>query len=236
MAGALGLRHGGRLPVAEPLAGGALAHVSLPTMQRYSLTFIAVVLLLFALAGCSREPQLSPLADDAVILAFGDSLTYGTGAAAELSYPAVLEQLSGRRVINAGVPGEETTAGLERLAATLDEHQPQLLLLCLGGNDMLRKRDVATIMRNLEEMVAISRAQGVPVVLLGVPRPAIFGLESAPLYYELAERLQLPLEAEAIPDVLGDNDLKSDPIHPNAAGYRQIAEGIYRKLRASGAL
>jgi lysophospholipase L1-like esterase len=179
---------------------------------------------------------LPPLAGDAVILAFGDSLTYGTGVGPEQSYPAVLEQLSGRRVVNAGVPGDQTAGGLARLAVTLEEYRPQLLVLCLGGNDMLRKQDMARAAQNLERMVAISREQGVPVVLLGVPRPAIFGLESAPLYYELAERLQLPLEADAIPEVLSDNDLKSDQIHPNAAGYRVIAEAVLAKLRSSGAL
>ncbi len=180
--------------------------------------------------------MLPPLAQDAVILAFGDSLTYGSGVGPEQSYPAILEQLSGRRVVNAGVPGELTAGGLERLTDTLQEYRPQLLILCLGGNDMLRKKDTAEIARNLEQMAAVSRAQGVPVLLLGVPRPAIFGLESAALYYDLAERMQLPLEADIIPAVLSDNALKSDQIHPNAAGYRLIAEAVLEKLRRSGAL
>lgn len=192
--------------------------------------------MLCVLAACSREPQLPFLPDDAVILAFGDSLTYGTGAAAEQSYPAVLQQLAGRRVINAGVPGEMTAGGLERLTDALAEHRPQLLILCLGGNDMLRKKPMAEVVQNLEQMVLISRAQGVPVLLLGIPRPAILGLESAPLYQELAERLELPLEDKIIPAVLANRDLKADPIHPNAAGYRLIAEAIHKKLLASGAL
>lgn len=197
---------------------------------------IVGLILLLAIVGCSRELPLPPLAEEAVILAFGDSLTHGTGAAPQQSYPAQLEQLSGRRVINAGVPGEMTAAGLERLPEVLDEYQPQLLILCLGGNDMLRKQDAAEIAHNLERMVLLSRERGIPVLLLGVPRPALFGLESEPLYLALAERLQVALEADVIPEVLADNGLKADPIHPNADGYRVIAAAVHAKLKKSGAL
>jgi lysophospholipase L1-like esterase len=197
-------------------------------------TSFLLFLLLFA--ACSAEPQLPPLARDAVILAFGDSLTYGTGAGQEESYPAVLEKLTGRRVVNAGIPGEVSGDGLLRLAQTLDEHRPQLLILCLGGNDILRKASLDEAARNLEQMVRMSRDRGIPVLLLGVPRPAVFGLDSAPFYYELAQRQQVPLEATAIPGVLSERGLKSDPIHPNAAGYEVIAKAIHAKLRDSGAL
>lgn len=198
-------------------------------------SFFSLVLLL-ASAACSSGAQLPPLTSDAVILAFGDSLTYGTGTTQDKSYPAVLEQLSGRRVVNAGVPGEVTAGGLTRLAETLEEVRPQLLILCLGGNDMLRRVNQEETERNLEQMVIISREYGVPVLLVGVPRPALLGLESAPLYSDLAEKMELPLEADIIPDVLSDSALKSDQIHPNADGYRFIAEAIRDKLKESGAL
>ncbi len=201
-----------------------------------SLRYLLALLLLLALEAYGGEPPLPPLADHAVILAFGDSLTYGTGVSPERSYPAVLQQLSGRQVVNAGVPGEVTAEGRARLAATLQAVKPQLLLLCLGGNDMLRGVSSDEIAQNLEQMVSISREQGVPVVLLGVPRPALLGIKLAPFYPQLAERLQLPLEAEAIPAVLADDRYKSDQLHPNAAGYRRIAEAVYRQLVTRGAL
>ena len=206
-------------------------------MNKRHFTLPFWLLLALLLGGCGQDSAtLLPLSDDAVILAFGDSLTRGNGASTDSSYPAVLERLSGRRVINAGVPGERTPAGLARLAAALDQHHPELLLLCHGGNDMLRRHTMETMQSNLEQMVALARERGIQVVLLGVPRPAIFGLESADPYYAVAEGAGIPLEDKIIPQVLSDNDLKSDQIHPNAAGYQRIAEAVYDLLVDKGAL
>lgn len=196
-----------------------------------------IFLILLLLTGCSRDvPQLLPLEQDAVILAFGDSLTYGTGAKANNSYPAVLERLSGHTVINAGIPGEQTAQGLSRLPAELEEYQPALLILCHGGNDMLRRKSVAAMQANLEKMIGMAKSRGIQVVLLGVPEPAIFGLDSADAYTTVAEKSGIPLEDEIIPEVLSDNALKSDQIHPNADGYHRIAEAVYRLLRREGAI
>ena len=197
--------------------------------------FLVALLALFLLAACDRAPTLPKLGSHDVIVAFGDSLTHGTGASADTAYPAVLASLTGLAVINAGVPGDTTASALQRLPAVLAEHQPRLVLLCLGGNDMLRKQPESTTENNLRLLVQTIRASGANVVLIGVPAPKLFG--GAPDFYaRIAKDMGLPLEQDIFSDVLKDNRLKSDPIHANAAGYRVVAERLAEFLREAGAL
>jgi lysophospholipase L1-like esterase len=188
------------------------------------------------LASCGKAvPKLAPLAPDAVVLALGDSLTFGTGAAATQSYPAALERLIGRKVVSAGVPGEVSASGLARLPAVLDHVQPQLLILCHGGNDLLRQLDTGALARNLRAMVRLARDRGIPVVLIAVPKPGLFP-SAHPIYAEIAAELGVPIEQDALAQILTDNQLKSDPIHPNAQGYARLAERIADLLKKAKAL
>lgn len=188
------------------------------------------------LAACAGNvPELPKLQSGDVVLAFGDSLTFGTGAGEAESYPAVLSGLIGRPVIRSGVPGEVTAEGLERLPQALDEHQPRLVILCLGGNDLLRKADPALTEANLRAMIRLVKERGIAVVLVGVPRPGLFA-DPPPYYEKLAKEFGLPYEGKAVKDVLYANELKSDAIHPNAQGYRKMAEAIAGLLKEAGAL
>ncbi|MBI1283708.1 MAG: arylesterase [Thiobacillus sp.] len=197
--------------------------------------FLFAVCVVLLLAACDRAPTLPRLEPQDVVVAFGDSLTHGTGASEDTAYPAVLASLTGHIVINAGVPGDTTTSGLQRLPEVLAEYQPRLVLLCLGGNDMLRRQPAATTESNLRRLVQAIRASGANVVLIGVPEPKLFG--GAPDFYaRVAEELRLPLEDEVFNDVLKDNHLKADAIHANAAGYRKVAERLAEFLKQAGAL
>lgn len=187
------------------------------------------------LAACDRAPTLPRLNPHDVIVAFGDSLTHGTGASHDTAYPAVLASLTGRTVVNAGVPGDTTASALERLPGVLAEHRPRLVLLCLGGNDMLRKHPESATENNLRLMVQTIRASGAEVMLIAVPEPKLFG--GAPDFYaRVADDMRLPLEDDVFNDVLKDNRLKADPIHANAAGYRVVAERLAEFLSEAGAL
>ena len=195
-----------------------------------------LALALAAPAGCGEKtPTLPRLAAVDTVVAFGDSLTYGTGAAEHESYPAVLAQLIRRPVMRAGVPGELTAQGLARLPSVIDAHQPRLVIVCLGGNDLLRKINDAEIKTNLRAIVAALKERGISVVLVGVPRPAL--IASAPEFYgEIAQEFDIPYEGRVVTRVLYSPDLKSDSIHPNARGYREMAEALAELLRKAGAV
>jgi lysophospholipase L1-like esterase len=198
------------------------------------LLFILGVFFSF-LSGCSQGAKLPPLASDGVMLAFGDSLTYGTGAGENESYPAVLEQLTGHKVLNYGVPGEISADGLARLPGILEREKPALLILCHGANDLLRHMDQARAADNLRGMIRLARDRGIGVMLIAVPA---FNLTLSPpkFYTEVAAEFNIPIEARALPQILGKVSLKSDYVHPNAAGYRQLAEALAALLKKSGAL
>jgi lysophospholipase L1-like esterase len=176
--------------------------------------------------GCDSGPGIKPFNQESVVLAFGDSLTHGTGASAGQSYPDVLSELLGRQVINGGIPGEVSAAGLKRLPAVLEEYNPTLVILCHGGNDFLRKMNQATTSSNLDAMITLIRSHGADVVLVGVPKLG-FGLQVPELYSQIADQYTIPLQKEILVDLLSDNSMKSDVIHPNATGYRLMAEAIY---------
>lgn len=200
-----------------------------------AVRILAALLLAAALCACGPKHKLDKLDGSAVVLAFGDSLTFGTGASSSESYPAVLERAIGRKVVNAGVPGETSAQGLERLPSVLEEVKPRLLILCHGGNDFLRRLDDAAAASNVREMIRMAREKGIGVVLLATPKPGL--PPSIPTFYgEIATELKIPFEEAVIRTVLFDNRLKSDMVHPNGQGYAQIAGAVEKVLRKSGAL
>jgi len=191
--------------------------------------------LLISINACSDSPPLTKLNDGDIILALGDSLTFGTGSSPDKSYPSILQALSKRTVINAGIPGETSDKTLLRINQLLQQHQPALVILCIGGNDILRRKNLVQTRNNIQQMIDIVQQQGSELVLIAVPE---FGLyPSAPEFYQtLADMNKLPLDNDTIPALLRDSQYKSDTIHPNQAGYQLLAEQIFSLLQENGAL
>ncbi|MBK9245978.1 MAG: arylesterase [Burkholderiales bacterium] len=192
------------------------------------------------LAACGRRaPRHAAVAAGSTVLALGDSLTFGTGAASEAAYPLRLAGLTGWRVVNAGVPGNTSAQARERLPSLLAEHTPRLVLLSIGGNDFLRRVPEEQTRANIAAMLDESRAAGAQPVLIAVPRPALVAallgsLDDHPLYEALADERRVPLFASGWSGVLSDPALKADRIHANAAGYERFARELHGFLRDAG--
>lgn len=197
-------------------------------------------LLCLFLAGCDNDqPRYASLPADATVLAFGDSVTHGTGAGIGEDYPTLLARASGWRVLNGGMPGDMAARANDRLVPLLREYQPDLVLISLGGNDLLRRRSEGTVKEDLRQIVATVRSAGSLPVLIAVPevsavRATLGNLKDAALYRELAVEEDLLLIEGVFAEVLSRSELRTDPIHPNAKGYRHFAHRVLEALEDAG--
>ncbi|WP_246032270.1 arylesterase [Sulfurimonas crateris] len=196
------------------------------------ITVLLGAIMLFTIITKERDSGSSQieLQSDATILAFGDSITYGFGVAEEESYPAQLQKRVGVRVINGGVSGEESSEALERLPKLL-EQKPDLVILCHGGNDIIRKRSDEKLKANLTQMIETIKASGAKVLLVGVPNFGILGFNTHSIYAEVAKETEVFFEEDVLSKVLSKNELKIDYIHPNEKGYEIIVDAVVKHLK-----
>ncbi len=190
-----------------------------------------------SVTGCGSEPTQTALPAGSTVVALGDSLTYGYGANDETAYPTVLAELSKWNVVNAGVNGDTSADVLTRVNE-ITEQNPDLVLLGVGGNDVLQRIAPDTTRANIIATIDTLQSKNIDVVLIVEPHlstSALFGKASDnPLYKDIAEAEGIPQYSDGWSTVLSDDALKSDKIHANAAGYRQFAEGLHDYLKDEG--
>jgi acyl-CoA thioesterase-1 len=179
-----------------------------------------------------------PAEDTRLVVAFGDSLFAGYGLAQDEGFaPALQRALEAQglkaQVVNAGVSGETTAGGRERLAFTLDglPRKPDLVIVGLGGNDMLRGLDPAQTRANLDAILTELKARGIATMLTGMLVSPNMGPDYAaafnPIYPDLAKKFDLPLYPFFLRGVVGRRDLQlPDGIHPNAQGIQAVVQRI----------
>lgn len=193
--------------------------------------FVALIAGIIGVAGVVLRPTPITNAPPARlgIVAFGDSLTAGVGASPGHDYPSVLSQIIGREVINRGVSGDTTADALKRLDRDVLALDPGIVIVILGGNDFLRKVPEKEVEKNLTEIITRIQEKGA-VVILGEMRGPAPGMDYGNLYKRLARRHGTVLVPDILGEILTHPKLKSDPIHPNDAGYEIIARRVAEKL------
>lgn len=211
-------------------------------LRRFAANSIRQLILLIAvialIAACGKVKEQAIPAGSRV-LALGDSLTAGAGVTPAEAWPNLLAGRTGWEVINGGVNGDTSGAALLRLPSLLEEHTPMLVLVTLGGNDMLRHIPQQETTANLEKILTLIKTHGAKPVLLATPNPSLMGavfqnLSAADFYRKVADAQQVPLIEDAIADILSKPQLKGDPLHPSAAGHKLLSESIFEELKSLG--
>jgi len=199
-----------------------------------------VLLLFLSMSAGALSMTAAAWGDEAVIVAFGDSLTAGLGVPAAEAYPALLEARLRRegyvyRVVNAGVSGDTTAGGLRRVDWAL-RLKPAVVIVELGANDALRGQDLGGVRANLDAIVERFQAAGARVLVAGMRVPTNYGdrygAEFARLFGEVAAKRKAAFMPFFLDGVAGDARLnQADGIHPTAEGYRIIADRLWPHVR-----
>jgi acyl-CoA thioesterase I len=207
--------------------------------MKAGVPLVAALVLAVALAGCGASRE-SPLPPGSAVLVIGDSITNGYGVDPSSAWPALLAARTGWRVTAAGVNGDRASGGRERLPALLDDEAPALVIIELGGNDLLQRVPAARIVDDLDAMIDAAQSKGARVALMAAPQPtavgAVAGLTAAGFYRDVAHKRKVTLIAKALPAVLSERSLLQDPVHPNAAGHRALADLARAEMAAAGLL
>lgn len=192
----------------------------------------ALLLCLLALSSLSASAR--------TLLIVGDSISAGWGVELEQGWVSLLQQRLAERemaaaVVNASVSGETSSGGLARLPELLEVHQPDLLVIELGGNDGLRGTPLATMQQNLSQMIELGQAAGADVLLLGMRIPPNYGPRYTQgfeqVFVDLAAQYRVPLMPFFLEGVAGDPALmQDDGIHPRAEAQSQLLENAWPLL------
>lgn len=199
-------------------------------MRKVTYFILAIGILFLGYVIFFPSPGVGPHKSNyQTIICFGDSLTYGTGASQGMDYPSQLSRMLNKPVINAGVPGDTTGRALMRLERDVISKNPDIVLITLGGNDLKNGVSKDTAFRNLREIVESIQKQGATVIIGGLKFPLQdrgFGKG----YQELADQTGAVLISNIFEGIMGNRKLMSDPIHPNDAGYKMIAQQFYEAM------
>src|SRR4030043_300231 len=191
--------------------------------------FLFVILSTFLAAGCAKKEIKNIDSKGENIICFGDSITFGYGVNPGEDYPSCLAKMLNMPVINAGLDGDTSSTGLQRIDAEVLEKDPLLVIIEFGGNDFLKKIPLGQTMKNIETMIQKIQEKGAMVALVDV-RMGFVMRDYGTKYKRLSQKYNTIFTSPVLSGIITNPQLKSDFFHPNAEGYKLIAQRIHRSI------
>ncbi len=194
------------------------------------LFVLSALVCFFVFTGCSpktadvtAEPKL-----ENTLVCFGDSLTKGTGSENGETYPYFLQKLTNLTVVNAGVHGDTSQQGLDRID-DIFQFKPFMVLVEFGANDFFKKIPIETTKQNIEKIIDKIQATGAVAVILCTEDNQLPELHKA--LVEIAKDKRAPLIPGILNEIWPDRALFADQLHPNSQGYKLVAEKVYEGIK-----
>ena len=204
-------------------------------MRKTRLTTLILGLFCLSLiiltAGCTRSNVANLESRGKNIICFGDSITKGKGVELSQSYPAALAKMTSYPVINAGINGDISPEAAKRVQTDVLDWEPLLVIIEFGGNDYLGKIPLDETVKNVEEMIRLIQAKGAMVAIVDISNSLFMG-EYRQEFKRLSKKYRTIFIPGIMEDIVTNEELKSDGIHPNARGYKIIAYRVYRGIIA----
>lgn len=182
-----------------------------------------------------------PAAFAGTVLVVGDSISAAFGLDTQQGWVALLEKRLAQegfdhRVVNASISGDTSAGGAARLPALLAEHQPELVIIELGGNDGLRGQPPAQLQQNLAAMVQASQQKGAKVLILGMQLPPNYGVRYTTAFAEVFPKVAQEYDTALVSFVLEGvggvpSMMQSDGIHPNAEAQPKLLDNVWPRLK-----
>ena len=226
---------------------GLLTSLVRPEVDKTIVSFMRIRLIIFFLfsAGYFAQAQASASVDDGpdninTLLVVGDSLSAGRGLELEDTWVTLLDNRLqqegyGYKVVNASISGDTTGNGRRRLSRALNIHQPDIVIIELGGNDGLRGLPIEVMQKNLEQMIIMTQDLGALPILAGIQIPPSYGeeytTEFAAVYPALAEQYETPLIPFFMENIVLDSSMmQADGIHPNETAQPILEANVWKIL------
>lgn len=188
--------------------------------------FSAAVL---CLSGCMKSDIANIDSRGKYVVCFGDSLTQGFGAEQKFSYPSVLAQMMSIPVVNAGIEGDTSEGALKRIHPDVLDREPLLVVVEFGANDFLTRVPLEDTKRNIESIILQCQEQGAIVALADISNAHLM-VEYGPMLRQLSRIHRTIYIPNLLSGIFDNANMKSDYFHPNANGYRLVAQRVYRAI------